>query len=106
MIQLDSIASQRCLSYIAHTGPNLSDMEDVYQMSMAIGGGGGGNTINRLTIVSQSDGIVTRRNHHRDMTAELAELLYAQCISCSRSYICSKTVRYVRYDKHDKDVTR
>ena len=46
-------------------------MEDVYQMSMAIGGGGG-NTINRLTIVSQSDGIVTRRNHHRDMTAELA----------------------------------
>ena len=38
IIQLDSIASQRCLSDIAHTGPNLSDMEDVYQMSMAVGG--------------------------------------------------------------------
>ena len=71
MIKRDSIASQRCLSDIAHTGPNLSDMEDVYQMSMAVGGA---NTIKRLAIVSQSDGIATRRNHHRDMKAELAEL--------------------------------
>ena len=38
VIQLDSIASQTCLSDIAHTGPNLSDMEDLYQMSMAVGG--------------------------------------------------------------------
>ena len=38
LIQLDSIASQRCLSDIAHTDPNLSDKEDVHQMSMIIGG--------------------------------------------------------------------
>ena len=38
VIQLDSIASQRCFPDIAHTGPNLSDMEELYQMSMAVGG--------------------------------------------------------------------
>ena len=48
-------------------------------------------SIKRVAIVSQSKDIAIRRDHHRDMKAELAELWYAQCLSSIRSYVCSKT---------------